>query len=262
MERNYNMKFKHKKLNIIAEKLKHSELYEFSYDSYDSCYMPKEFFENSNDWQEVKPKEWEITALIYDNRIYQYLKDNKYFTDKDCTGGWVILDPKEKDSRYIVHIYSVKRISDNVEFKIGDKLELLHDIVEIKEFHVVNTCISIKISSEISSGNIALQALKHAKKALFKTEDGVEIFEGERYYFVNKGEQDWIVKHSADRDYPNRYVNFSTKEVAEQYIIENKPCLSYNEVKTLFSQSSTGEGGLSSYGRDKLQQLIKTKLKL
>ena len=83
------------------------------------------------------------------------------------------------------------------------------------------------------------------KPVLFKTEDGVDIFETTAVHWVvvtnksiNKNVPYYLYelkfcKAHLKLDLKNEYKLFSTKEKAEEYIIMNKPCLSINDIQKL-----------------------------
>lgn len=72
--------------------------------------------------------------------------------------------------------------------------------------------------------------LKDAIKSevLFRSEDGVDIFEGDKTCWIN----DWTVTNFTDwkRKSNTKELHFSTKEAAEEYINSRKPYLSNKDV--------------------------------
>jgi hypothetical protein len=71
------------------------------------------------------------------------------------------------------------------------------------------------------------------KTKLFTTADGVEVFEGDRVWYVTK--ENFIIDfHDFDKNdfcVPERYLYFSTESLANQYILANKPVkVSYTEL--------------------------------
>lgn len=97
--------------------------------------------------------------------------------------------------------------------------------------------------------------LKNAVKSkiLFRSEDGVDIFKGDKIYFVIKDK--FLIGNGVawDNELRHDYLHFSTRKAAENYIILNKPCLSINEVLTL------GISKDGSWCKD-LQKIVKSKL--
>ena len=69
---------------------------------------------------------------------------------------------------------------------------------------------------------------KVKRKPLFKTEDGVNIYENNIVYSVNKSFD--LNRNVAEITVFNNCKVFSTKEAAKEYILMNKPCLSINEI--------------------------------
>ena len=110
--------------------------------------------------------------------------------------------------------------------------------------------------------------LKNAvkSKVLFRTEDGVNIFEGDEFWYVTtKGFNLWT--KTCDSMSGGWYVNskkvgdipFSTKEAAENYILMNKLSLSLNDVFTIYPKCNKEHNFITSQAL-KLIQLAKSKL--
>ena len=99
---------------------------------------------------------------------------------------------------------------------------------------------------------------KKPKPLLFTT-DGVTIFDGDRFFTVDinfkvgeyTASQEWI---DCSKSCGN---TFSTREKAEKYIIENKPCLSYKDVMNFCNPNNMW--GLRPES-DNLKKIIKQKL--
>lgn len=96
------------------------------------------------------------------------------------------------------------------------------------------------------------------RKAILVTEDGKPQFEGDRPWYVTEkyhlgGAAD-LVNNKAYHPASN-YKYFSTQEIAENYIIENKPCLSVNDVMKL----AMSHNDIHNYHAN-LIQLAKNKL--
>ena len=67
------------------------------------------------------------------------------------------------------------------------------------------------------------------EKPLFVTEDGVEIFNGDSWWYVSD-DFSCTEHHLANHKIVPFGKAFSTREKAEEYIMENKPCLSYKDI--------------------------------
>lgn len=96
------------------------------------------------------------------------------------------------------------------------------------------------------------------KTPLFTTEDGVHIFERDKYYIVFYDFK--VQEYNAKQDYivwsESNYKKFSTKEKAEEYILLNKPCLSLTEISKFYKHLLNFNNG-NSMG---LRNLAKSKL--
>ena len=193
-------------------------------------------------YQEVVEKDYEILSLIEGKVIYPCDKYSKDFINQlfNTLG---------------INIHSVKR-NDGEIFTIGDKvIGYNNSITKIKTIDLVGE-VSLNIGTDKHEG-FSLNSLKKAKQPLFTTEDGVDIFEGDKYYPVNKTY--WIVNEPENtckinyETYHKNTNNFSTKEKAEEYILMNKPVLSLKEIK-----ETTTIKGLSL---KKLEKLVQQKLK-
>src|SRR5690606_8522332 len=191
-------------------------------DRFKSYYSPcngkyKEFFvnfeqveQNEEFWEKVVPKEFEI------------LKRQTYPCQGASNGG-----------NYQV-IESVKRLSDGEVFTIGDKdriSKLQHDgSFTIDEFYF--DCNNDKLLCNgkcTGNGHVSITKIEHCKKPLFTTEDGVEMFEGDTFYWyaqsINEIMKSTVKKGATETD-SNRFKKFSNIESAQSY---------YNFEQKLFS---------------------------
>ena len=171
----------------------------------------------------VVEKDYEILSLIEDKFIYpcdKYSKD--YINQLFNTLG--------------VSIHSVKR-KDGEIFTIGDKIQLDNDNKEfgtITELYISHEQLRFycgRLGGVICHDVDKRNNFTKLKQKLFTTEDGVDIFEGDKYYPVCE----YFNLHN-ECIYPSghkMFKLFSTKEKAEEYILYNKPCLSLNDLKNL-----------------------------
>lgn len=126
-------------------------------------------------------------------------------------------------------IHSIKRLSDGEIFTVGDKVKQVSWIGPIKEIKIVgpmNNCFVF-----IDCGDRVLDYLLSVVEKLtplFKTEDGIDVFEGDLPWFLrvkeNAGEQEklWTMgKFEGNirfRSKSDTYKWFSTKEAAQVYV--------------------------------------------
>lgn len=203
-------------------------------------------------WEKVEYKL--ISYTVYDDTNLVTLRENgKYLANTSevvCDNIGATIEEVRNFWREEDHkIYSVERLSDNKIFTIGDKVYQPN----CKTNYFTVTGFEMDVNNEHllvlgGNGGIRLSKIEH-RNSLFITEDGVEIFEGDRFYnignsyplFSSKG--DWTITSDCVRvgtgqlheskfeDNSGVYwVKFSTREAAEKYRLMNKPCLSINEV--------------------------------
>lgn len=202
--------------------------------------IDESFLLSGKDWKEIKEKDYEITAFEKCGEIIPA----KLYKDYLLRGDY--------------EIYSVKRLTDNVEFKIGDEVKIstqsgsvqgkIETIGFGKDWEDKN-CLEFFFTDKVKghSWNYLHNLEKIERKPLFKTEDGVDIYEGDYYAFVRRVgkyfseplDDDFKLMEQSyaqashvveDKQYPGRYINFSTREAAAEYVFMNKPCLSVKDV--------------------------------
>lgn len=179
-------------------------------------------------------KDWEIVLWNYDGRIYE---DKQYISG--LTGA---------------EIHSVKRLSDNEVFSVGDNHSgSSYSNRVVKGFIIKNDEMFIIQYG----GNTKLKDAKKVKQPLFTTHDGVAVYEGDRYWFIRF--DDTIGEGNTD-SFPLAFgkATFSTEEAANEYILMNKPCLSVQDLKNTFNSHHFGEG---EYQLERLKKLAQSKLK-
>jgi hypothetical protein len=155
------------------------------------------------------------------------------------------------------NIYSVKRLSDNTIFTLGDTIQLV-----LGNENTIQTIDSIKIVKnkiEFNNYGNSLSSWIKAKPVLFTTEDGVNIYDENQKLFE-------VILHNfhLNKDIPARACNnildkrqdgynslvFYTLKAAEDYVTINKPCLSLMDLrKAGYVTASVA-----------LKQLVKSKL--
>jgi hypothetical protein len=203
--------------------------------------------EPSNEfWEEVVEKDYEVLSW--------------YFGDMNITK-----NPDGSASEYFIH--SVKRLSDGEVFTVKDIIKTSVDksYCQIYGFRIVNDKLIIDCThSYLCSlkGINILEDIQHVtKKPLFTTEDGVDIYEGDNFYVVLKDLSNIEItkcKASVHSKY-EKYLDFSTKQAAEEYILMNKPCLSINDLWNCNSNKDSKDSWMI-ISKKTLQELVKSKL--
>jgi len=167
-------------------------------------------------------KDWEIVSFkLQDGTIFDKKESGLY----GLLGDGII---PEKDMIEKCHeIYEVRRIRDNLVFKVGDETNW----GKVKGFRIVGETNKMVVEYAAIGDWQFLSSVEKVihKVLLFTTEDGVEIFKHGAAFYV-QDDFNWnIVSHSGifeKRPFPY----FSTREKAEQFILDNKPCLSLNDL--------------------------------
>lgn len=143
-----------------------------------------------------------------------------------------------------------KRNYDNVCFEVCQRLYKItkNDSASIFEYSIEGPCDGLIIANPCwSFGGIDRnfktkmwkevpleQYMAQFKKKLFTTEDGVDIFAGDSYCFVNKCTLSHVNKNNVANDISGgnnvSFVYFSTEQKAKEYIEMNKPKYSKKDV--------------------------------
>lgn len=255
------------KLETIV-KLKNNGGYELENST--SYFMTKDKVEDYPEfWEEVVEKDYEILSFKYDNKILQFNKDQNCFIYQPFDGR------KHRDLDFLLRnlntykIHSVKR-KDGEIFTIGDKIQTSINLT-INRFIIIDNELLIDPFEII--GTVALNRITKAKQPLFTTEDGVDIFKGDLFYYVKfvqynntLGKPFEIVRgdHPSFEYEPQYEKYFSTKEKAEEYILLNKACLSLNDLKQFFPDTyipfKKGESATEDVNTKQLEDLVKSKI--
>lgn len=215
------------------------------------------------------PEFWEKIKEENDYQILSFKLNKKLFVIDESVNKWVSEDGKHaifseflKDNKII----SVVRLSDNEVFTIGDKVKqsnVIHNntfTITGFEFDVNNKHLLV-----IGNGSIKLSKIEKLKIPLFKTEDDVDIFDRNSLISVVDKDTFKIVFSNITFDHLSRnyelskFIRFSSKEKAEEYILMNKHCLSIKEITS--NEIIFGNlGFVDSNLQKRLKELVKTKL--
>lgn len=168
-------------------------------------------------------KEWEIVAYSFEplkgiDKPVLVTQGSKY---------WESAISGDKD--FLIH--SVRRLSDASEWHVKEKV----DVWETGSFTIQSFEISAgQMLVKTDGGTYLLNALIKLPQPILTTVDGVEIRENEECWIVDKHynllpEPEKI--NEFKRNYFSNCFIFSTREVAEKYILDHAPKLSLNDVK-------------------------------
>lgn len=194
-------------------------------------------------------QDYKILSLTIGTEIYQRFDDLGFIANNNVSifrENWLLKQPGVK-------INSVKRISDGEIFKVGDEIE---EYGKIKDFYLLNDELLCTCDRNIFClSGIDFSKIKKVKQKLplFTTQDGVKIFEHDHYFVVNRDFMmggmcnglGWYNPKSGEK-------YFSTRDSAEEYILQNKPIqVSYKEIN----------GFISPLKSNKVYEFFKSKIK-
>lgn len=160
-------------------------------------------------------------------------------------------------------IYSVKRLSDNEVFTLGEETNdgQINEIIILgKEYELVtkHKILVVVIKHRIIK-RMYLSDLKKIKPVLFRTDDGVDITDKYHRIYIVDMEINWsIIIDFASNLIPTHlsWKLFSTYKSAREYVTINQPCLSVNDVKRW---DSWGKNYFESTDIDSLKQFAEKK---
>lgn len=187
-------------------------------------------------WEEIVEKDYEIKTFGYergvDRTLDEYLKYSLVTGEvRDSKGADRLIDLIGTTPYYIK---SVKRLSDGVTFTIGDTCNPTGTGYKYNKRPITKIWFTDGGSLRISSENYTLpiSGIEHSKMPIFTSEDGVDMYEGDKYYFVPPEHEGKVYIHTAKEafaisEYGKR---FSTKKAAENYIFNSEKRFSINDV--------------------------------
>lgn len=202
----------------------------------------KEVENNPDFWEEVQEKSYEILTLT-PKKTRSHVSNVKN-TFQIYRNVYEDIDHFiECFTKYVYDIHSVERLSDGEVFTVGDRIH--HVVVDRK-----GDILSINLSggkiyfSTTFNDSLKSTDLKNAAKIdepLFTTEDGVDIYKGDTFYYIPAC-IDWdkpIGSHEAEENVTayNATVRFYDKKKAEQWVKEHKPQYSKADINRAFEES-------------------------
>jgi len=220
-------------------------------------YLPHAIWQFKNRKQQnTIQKDWEIISVEDGVKNGSYSKGKIVFIESEDERSWI---------KSNIKIHSVKRLSDGEIFSVGDIIEI--GFANIDKGSIDRFEINYFDNSEISAWHSVFgKVIKHLKKVkqpLLKTEDGVDVYEGDRYYVVIEkegfGYEPFSVAWCGEGEiksanYKNAAKFFSDKEKANEYILLNKPLLSVNDImKAAPLMGKYYEDGIKGLAKQKIE---------
>jgi len=235
-------RYKHIASDIIVIK-QDSQIRYYCEKSYDLVTIPSVIVENSNEWEEIietdRSKYFVKEFIsIKDGVIWNINSKYKYSTSNELV---------ERPSSFFLDsknytINSVARVSDNEIFTVADSLT-----INTHSPYVITKIEKYKNQFSLLAGrfNIKLsEAIKHKLPQMeLLTKDGVTLKHPNSpvYLLLPKGIweinitklENIIRRRIIYTNYSTSWLYFATEEARSQYILENKPLISVNELAGL-----------------------------
>lgn len=206
--------------------------------------MFKDYIENQEEhWKEIIQKDYEILSFICTvnlNALKKGIIVNRIENSFIFEYNELRISDVESKFLEIPHwnIHSIKRLSDGEIFTIGDNVKTKnHNTKSIISNFYIGTH-HLQKHMLFFGGGISIDNIKKIKQPLFITEDGVSIFEGDTYSYVNPLLSTFHIKAYADHNVREGVKMFSTEEKAKEYVLMNKKSLSVEDVLSVWTELS------------------------
>lgn len=200
-----------------------------SWSSTELNYFDKIVTNNPEFWEQVIEKEFEILELSYvsssENVKIKYNNGIPIVrSDGKCVSNTCqIKEFTKTDWEKYIKIISIKRLSDNTVFTIGDRVKQ-SNVQHNNIFTITGFCLDVNRKNLLAIGNggIKISKIEHYKP-LFTTEDGKPVFEGDNVAWVIRDEFSHMLTLCKLHiitclNKPETCKIFSTKEAALEYV--------------------------------------------
>jgi hypothetical protein len=231
---------------------------------------PANWVENHPEfWEEtVEEKAYEILSLICTRDVGALREGDKValMCDKLFMGwgqyGCSIEFSKDGYDKSIWKPFTVKRLLDGVIFSVGGTYgEWMVEAFEAKDNDVIALVVGYTQDySRQVSRRVSLHVLDKLKAPLFITEDGLDVHEGYTYTCVNTNCWTIFGQTAKEKTKLNKgTLAFNDKKLAEEYIWQNKPCLSFKEIAPVIGICNEGKYINLDKLTEKLKNIIQNK---
>lgn len=179
-------------------------------------------FFREGEWKKVDeaPKDYEILKLYANNNLFEHIKDNKWRRITTKDEIYYNLEVGKPYGATPLEIYTIKRLSDGVVFTVGDN---------IGGFSYTNRVLE------------AIKPTKTGRTVIFRTCYGTSSLKD--------------IYHSKKEP----LFTTSTEKAAKNYILCNKPVLSFNDVWNCTNNKSS-DNSYIIISKKELKDLAKSKL--
>jgi len=184
---------------------------------------------SSKVWEDIT-EEYEILSLFHKEMGLFYKDPQGHYQITPTRGGGfaVVLDYALAFSEEY-SIFSVKRLSDDVVLTVGDLIDLGdRETNKIERFESKGDNNFWAFTNYKEGYGANINYIEKVKELLFVTEDGVDIFKGDRVWVVSKHLSLASSEPNGEIFFGDKY--FAKQENAEKYIEENKKMYSLKDM--------------------------------
>lgn len=227
-------------------------------------------------WEKVVEKDYEVLSLVCTKNIGSLYKGDIVNKKEDkfegvSKDGISVCFNTNNYSTDIWDIHSVKRLSDRTVLSIGDYVKGYNSVRKPFKITGFKQTTNDKGGTDIlvtGEGRSAYLIYFNCEKVepILKTEDGVDIFDGDECWEVL--DWDFFVHNvsSAALIFLKKNLHsrkaFSTKEAAEKYVLENKQLLPTDNqaLKNIFVDLIDKSSSLENAEKEYFKHVIKNKI--
>ena len=249
-------KYKHKKTGDVVEFAPKLNKY-FGHE----IKISPQIVENSNDWELVKEEKYIVVRYKDSAGNEYYRKGNGKFT--------INLQYEYEEDKLInrdLLIQTIRRVSDNVNFSVGDKVvwdwkDSALPYFTINKFFYNENELSFgtKQGSDFKLSKMLLSHYKPLPK--YRSDDGYNIYEDDEFHIVHKDKFSVIEGCKYPVSDSNLWLIFKRKDKLDEYIWLNKPCLSINDVGKVYVTANRKNPRRDSGWEKQTEQLINIVMK-
>ena len=155
-------------------------------------------------------------------------------------------------------IKSIRRISDNEIFSIGD--ECTSGIIVGFKFEEEGIPFSGGLGIKFDNEDvITILDVEKVKRPLFVTHDGYEMFEGDDYLAVDPEDLSLVWSVADKESLKSKWLKFANRKSAKEYVFWNAPVLSLKDVASIYPGINK-EHNTPSRQAEQLKALVKSRL--
>lgn len=196
-------------------------------------------FQDNRIYMEQVENNPEFWKRVNEDVTYEILKisDKSTSFSLSCLNGPLPYKNLDEALNNEFKISSVKRLSDGQVFNIGDKIYANFGQRITIEHMAIKTKSGSNDKSlymwQVNYGGVFVENAE-VYKPLFTSVDGVDIYKFDKFYVVNN--RFFNLQETHGGQFQNekwKNLRFANREKAVEFITENKPCLSVNDVEKI-----------------------------